>query len=316
MSNYHDDGEYIEVDAPRHISRAEQEQTGMVKRSTYVPAQPPAIEIPYAGETQQVINEATSPVQRAVATAISSAFWGLLVVPLGLVLIWLTDADPATILLTIVACVLAVGYMFLCFDRQAHEHSPAGVALHDRELTHEERIHELNLRYGAYHRMIDHLLQREGEKHDWVTKRNDKHDTLDLVLTKAEKLADANHRLTELARQLQAENRKLRRLTHMEEHMRMVRKAHKAALRLAALHLAGLRTGRRVVYRSGGISERTFFYAKALCELASIYADGEFMTDDPDMIEANLVVVAKSAERDFWLLLRRMPPSRRPQVKR
>jgi len=30
--------------------------------------------------------------------------------------------------------------MFLRFNQQAHDHSPAGVALHDRELTHAERM--------------------------------------------------------------------------------------------------------------------------------------------------------------------------------
>jgi hypothetical protein len=53
-------------------------------------------------------------------------------------------------------------YMFLRFDRQAHEHSPAGVAIHDRELTHDERIYELERRYNAYDRIIDHLTGEPG----------------------------------------------------------------------------------------------------------------------------------------------------------
>lgn len=163
------------VTKPRRVSRSEQQQEGLVQRnSTFVaampparrvemPAQPTAIEIAHTGEAQQIINEATDPVRRALATAISSAFWGLIVVPLGLLFIWMTDADPFAIVLSIVGVVLAVGYMFLRFDRQAHEHSPAGVAIHDRELTHDERIHELDLRYSAYNRMIDHLL---GQRDD------------------------------------------------------------------------------------------------------------------------------------------------------
>lgn len=173
MSIYDDD--WGEVTTPRRVTLAEQKQTGMVRRdSTFVaalppvqrvemPAQPHAVEITYTGQAQQVINESTDPVRRALATAISSAFWGLIIVPLGLLLIWLTDADPGAVVLSIVGVVLAVGYMYLRFDRQAHEHSPAGVAIHDRELTHDERIHELDLRYGAYNRMIDHLL---GQRND------------------------------------------------------------------------------------------------------------------------------------------------------
>lgn len=136
-------------------------------------------------------------------------------------------------------------------------------------------------------------------------------DKVEMALTRAEALADANNKLLEVVRQLQAENRKLRRLTHLRPHVRVVRKAHETALKLAALHMSGLRTGRRVATSTGGVSERNFFYARAMLELAGLYANGQVVSEDPDYIENNLAAAARSAERDFGLLLRRIPPSRR-----
>lgn len=138
--------------------------------------------------------------------------------------------------------------------------------------------------------------------------------TVEIALTKAETLAAAVSKLQELVRQLQAENRKLRRLTHLRPHVRVVRKAHETALKLAALHLAGWRTGRRAATATGEVSERNFFYARAMLELAGLYAGGQIVSDDPEQIENNLIAAAKSAERDFHLLWRRLPPSRRWKV--
>lgn len=172
MSIYDDDWS----NAPGLVDRAEQEQSGLIRRNDstrYVPAMPTArrievpaqpkqiIVVPHQVQADHAIREETTPIQRAVATVISSAFWGLLIVPLGLLFIWLTDADPGAIVLAIAGMVLAVGYIFLRFDRQAHDHSPAGVAIHDRELTHTERMHELNLRYATHNRMIDHLTGKD-----------------------------------------------------------------------------------------------------------------------------------------------------------
>jgi hypothetical protein len=127
-------------------------------RRQELPAQPQVIIIPHQGESKQAIQEHTSPIQRAVATVIASAFWGLITIPLGLLLIWLTDADPGAIVVVILAIVLATGYMFLRFNQQAHDHSPAGVALHDRDLTHTERMYELERRYDQSDRMMDYLI--------------------------------------------------------------------------------------------------------------------------------------------------------------
>jgi hypothetical protein len=137
-----------------------------------------------------------------------------------------------------------------------------------------------------------------------LTKRNGKAERVEVILSRAEKAADQVNRLQELSRQLQAENRKLRKLTHMSEHVRMVRKAHEAAIKLAAMHLAGYRTGRKSAYAVGGIRERTYFLARALLELAALHADGQFVTDDPGIIENNLQAAVKAAEADFNLLNR------------
>jgi hypothetical protein len=149
---------------------------------------------------------------------------------------------------------------------------------------------------------------------DRLTRRKQRQEEVELILDRAEQAAAQVSKLQELVRQIQAENRKLRRLTHMQESVRIVRKAHEAALKLAAMHLAGMKTGRKSARKAGSISERTFFYARALLELASVYADGEFVTDDVDLIESNLRAAARSAERDFHLLWRRLPPSRRPKI--
>src|SRR5687768_5038527 len=107
--HYDDD----EIDAPHTVPIHEQPQYGLQSAKTFVPAIAPGstqarrvdmpaqpqqmIIIPHQGQSEQAIREETTPIQRAVATVISSAFWGLITIPLGLVLVWMTDADPAAI---------------------------------------------------------------------------------------------------------------------------------------------------------------------------------------------------------------------------
>jgi hypothetical protein len=147
-----------------------------------------------------------------------------------------------------------------------------------------------------------------------VTRQSKQQERVERILQRAERVADQANRLQEQVRQLQAENRKLRRLTHLKASVRLVRKAHEAALRLAAMHLAGMRTGRVSAHTAGGMSERTYFYARALCELAGVYAESTFVTEDVELIQHNLGAAARSAERNFELLWRRLPPSQRPKL--
>jgi hypothetical protein len=137
---------------------------------------------------------------------------------------------------------------------------------------------------------------------------------MEILLSQSERIEAKTNRLIEIARKLRAENTRLRRLTHLKPHVRMVKSAYESALTLTALHLAGYRTGRATALEVGGVSERNYFYARALLELAAIFVHGEFTTDDPELIEHNLAVAARCAERDFLLLVRRMPPSRRPRL--
>lgn len=147
---------------------------------------------------------------------------------------------------------------------------------------------------------------------DVLTGRERRNAQVESALARAETIAHQAGKLEEIARRYQAENHKLRRAYHMQPHSRIVTAAYESARKLAALHLAGLRTGRRVATQYG-ISERYFWWGRALCELASIYVNGEFTTSDTEIIEGNLQAAMRSAERDFWLLVRRVPPSRRPK---
>ena len=147
-----------------------------------------------------------------------------------------------------------------------------------------------------------------------LNKNTSNTEEMELLLNQSKRIEAKTNRLIEIARKLRAENIRLRRVTHLKPHVRMVKSAYESALTLTALHLAGYRTGRATALEVGGVSERSYFYARALLELAAIVVHGEFTTDDPELIEHNLSVAARCAEEDFWLLVRRMPPSRRPQL--
>jgi len=137
---------------------------------------------------------------------------------------------------------------------------------------------------------------------------------IERLFTIAEHTVDQAGRLAERSRQWSVENARLRRLTDVDERVRIVRRAQDAALKIAVLHLNQVRTSREVVCRLGGISERYYFWARALLELAGVFAKGEFTTDDADLIENNLKTAARAAEAKFHLLTRRMPASRRPKT--
>ena len=139
-----------------------------------------------------------------------------------------------------------------------------------------------------------------------LTRREQRQGEVEVILDRAEQAAAQVGKLQELVRQIQAENRKLRRLTHMKESVRLVRKAHEAALKLAAMHLAGMKTGRKSARKAGSISERTFFYARALLELAAIYADGEFITDN---VGPKQTFVSPAATSPAWLVPKQIFPT-------
>jgi hypothetical protein len=158
------------------ISRMEQEEIGLVRRSSYVPATtetqsmrryqiptPPTqvIELPARAEGERIIREETDPLRRALAVAISSSLWGILCVFAGMVIIWASDTDSGVILVTVLLAVVVTGRMFLKFDRQAHEYSPAGVDRQKNAQLHRERMYELRRRFELHEKMIDKLLGQE-----------------------------------------------------------------------------------------------------------------------------------------------------------
>jgi hypothetical protein len=89
---------------------------------------------------------------------------------------------------------------------------------------------------------------------------NKRQEHIDALLNRMERTAAKMTRLNEAARLWRQENARLRRLTRMDERQRIVYRAHETALRLAAMHLAGMLTSRRAAQHDGGISERQFFY--------------------------------------------------------
>jgi hypothetical protein len=94
----------------------------------------------------------------------------------------------------------------------------------------------------------------------------------------------------------------------------LIHKAHDAALKLAALGVMGYPLTRETAYAIGGIGERSFFYGRAMLELAEVAADGLLLISDPLEIEARLSQAAKAAAEDVYLLWRRIAPSRRPKL--
>jgi hypothetical protein len=122
------------------------------------------IEVPARAEGERIIREETSPIQRTVAVAISSMLWGVLSVSAGMVIIWATTDDPVTVIILVMIAISVTGYMFLKFDRQAQEHSPAGVERQKNSQQHRERMYELQRRFDLHEKMVDKLLGMEGNE--------------------------------------------------------------------------------------------------------------------------------------------------------
>lgn len=136
---------------------------------------------------------------------------------------------------------------------------------------------------------------------------------VDEATKRAEKVGKQNLRLAFSAQRWRDEAKQLRRITHMLAIARIVDRAHESALQLCVLHLNSVRTGRTVACQYG-VSERYYFWGRAMCELASIYAKGEFIEHDPAIMERQLLAARNVALEDFSLLVRWLPPSRRPKM--
>ena len=179
MQRFNDLEDNDSIDRPRIITRAEQEQSGLLPRTTYVPATPATpvvrrdqipipptqvIEVPARVEGERIIHEQTSPIQRAIAVVISAMLWGVLSAFAGMVIIWATTDDPVTVIILVIIAISVTGYMFFKFDCQAHEHSPAGVERQKNSQQHTERMYELQRRFDLHEKMVDKLLGMEGNE--------------------------------------------------------------------------------------------------------------------------------------------------------
>jgi hypothetical protein len=98
----------------------------------------------------------------------------------------------------------------------------------------------------------------------------------------------------------------------MKPHVRIVTQSVAAARLLALWHCTGYMTGRKASY-TFGMSERTWYYARALCMVARIHDGLRFKTEDPEEIERALGIAQRKCELDPTLLYLRVPWSKRPK---
>jgi hypothetical protein len=128
----------------------------------------------------------------------------------------------------------------------------------------------------------------------------------------SEQFAHVNEALTITVAKLRHENNLLRRKAQMKPQIRIIHQSAAAARLLALWHCTGYMTGRKAAY-SFGMSERTWYYARALCMVARIHDGVKFKTDDPAELEKALGVAFKKCEADPSLLYMRVPLSKRPK---
>jgi hypothetical protein len=128
----------------------------------------------------------------------------------------------------------------------------------------------------------------------------------------SEQLAHANEALTITVTKLRHENNLLRRKAQMKPNVRIVTQAVAAARLLALWHCTGYMTGRKAAY-SFGMSERTWYYARALCMVARVHDGLKWKTEDPEEIERGLKMAEAKATLDPSILFLRVPLSKRPK---
>lgn len=126
----------------------------------------------------------------------------------------------------------------------------------------------------------------------------------------SEQIAHGADSLAVKVAQLQRHNNFLTRRMQLQPAIR-VRESVKAAAELLALwHLTGYRTGKRASL-SNGMSEYTWYHARAFCMLGLIHSKTGFTTSDPDEIATGLKVAAERLAKDTNALNRYLPSSRR-----
>jgi hypothetical protein len=126
-------------------------------------------------------------------------------------------------------------------------------------------------------------------------------------------LADANASLVAKVAQLKKENHYLRRGNRIMPHVRIVQRAYAGAQMLALWHCGGYRTGRKAAMLNG-MSDRTWYAARALLMVGRVHNGRSFTTDEPSELETALLSAVKRSEMDPGLLHARLPRSRRPKT--
>lgn len=112
---------------------------------------------------------------------------------------------------------------------------------------------------------------------------------------------------------LRAENNYLVRVNKVRPHLRPVIRAEAGAHLMAKWHLAGWRTG-RMACKSYGMSERTWFYARALLIVARVHDYNGWTCDDLPTIVRAIVSSVDYCTKHPEALLLRVPLSKRPKV--
>jgi hypothetical protein len=128
----------------------------------------------------------------------------------------------------------------------------------------------------------------------------------------SEQLAHVNEALTITVAKLRHENNHLRRKAQLKPHVRIITQSAAAARLLALWHCTGYLTGRKAAY-SFGMSERTWYHARALCMVGRIHDGNRFVTEDPEQIERALALAEQKCTQDPSFLLLRLPQSKQPK---
>jgi hypothetical protein len=128
-----------------------------------------------------------------------------------------------------------------------------------------------------------------------------------------EELEAENESLIVKVGKLQRENHYLRRINKVRPHLKLIVRAQAAAQLLALWHCAGYRTGRPSALAMG-MSNDTWYAGRALLQVARVWADSGWTTDDPAIIEARLKTAVERCKDRPDLLGYRIPLSKRPKL--
>lgn len=111
---------------------------------------------------------------------------------------------------------------------------------------------------------------------------------------------------------LRQHNKRLTRRMQLRPHVRVIDYSLASATQLALWHCSGFQTGRKAAYTLG-LSERSWYYGRALLMVARLHDGREFRTNDPAQIVARLNTAVEKYEKEPQVLYARVPKSRRPR---